>query len=509
MEQVAEERPDLRAKKVLVVDDNKRSGEVLQGMLTSMSFEVTLATSGAEAISDIEIADKSNTPFDIVYMDWQMPEMNGIVASRGIKALILSQQPKIIMVTTYGREELIQQAKTIHLDGLLFKPISRSLLIDATIQALGRQENQSGRTRFQIEIGLEKLRKIRWAKILLAEDNEINQQVVQEIIEQADLLVDIANNGKEAVRMVKEKEYEVILMDIQMPEMNGFEATEQIRRLEPPIKDIPIIAMTAHAMAGDREKSIAAGLNDHLTKPIDPEALFSALLKWIQPGQRVQPKNSLQTTTGGSRKTEINLPESIAGIDISDGLQRVGLNATLYKNLLVKFSNTYGDIRKQITTALEKNDKELAIRLAHTVKGVAGNIGAKDLQGAAEQIETTIQSSRDDDLGQLLDTLHDHTEAIMADLNEFVIAMEAHDKQSESGGEVIGDPQELLSLLQDLKPNIQKQKPKLAKDIMAKITTYTWEPSYQKEILNMKRLLNKFKFKDILPILDDLTSKMI
>lgn len=281
--------PDLRGKRVLVVDDNEASREILGDMLESMTFEVRQTVSGIEAVSEVKKADSDGIPYEVIYMDWQMPGMNGITASIKIKELDISHQPKIIMVTAYGREEIMKQAEDIKLEGFLVKPVTRSLLFDATMQAFGREGDRDISPKTDMDKDLDVLKDIRGARVLLVEDNEINQQVAQEILEQAYLVVDIANDGKEGVEMASKNQYDVILMDIQMPVMGGFEATENIRNLESDVRDIPIIAMTAHAMAGDREKSIEGGMNDHVTKPIDPDELFGSLLKWVKPGVREIP----------------------------------------------------------------------------------------------------------------------------------------------------------------------------------------------------------------------------
>jgi PAS domain S-box-containing protein len=268
--------PDLRGMKALVVDDNPTSREILGDMLESFSFDVTLAATGQEGIAEVEKADKDK-PYEMVIMDWKMPGMDGIEASKRIKEHPgLSHIPHIVMVTAYGREEVMQKAEKIGLDGLLLKPVSPSVLFDTIIQAHGEKVPDTSRiTQGQKEA--QALALIRGAKILLVEDNEINQQVAKEILEGADLIVSLADDGQQAVNMVKENHYDVILMDIQMPVMDGYTATREIRNLKPEIRNVPIIAMTAHAMAGDEEKSLQAGMNGHVTKPIDPDQMFTTL----------------------------------------------------------------------------------------------------------------------------------------------------------------------------------------------------------------------------------------
>ena len=288
---------DLRGTKALVVDDNATSREILKDMLESFTFEVTLAASGPEGITELENADKG-TPFELVVMDWKMPEMDGIEASRQIKSHTgLTKIPAIILVTAYGREEVMQQAEDAGLDGFLIKPVSPSVLFDASMQAFGQtlpEDSRAGRRDLKEAEGL---KNIQGAHVLLVEDNEINQQVASEILQGAGLNVTLAANGKEAIAAIEKNAYDAVLMDVQMPIMDGYTATKTIRKWEGGIgtkqnensdasdqkpvagsqKPLPIIAMTAHAMAGDAEKSIAAGMSDHVTKPIDPQQLFATL----------------------------------------------------------------------------------------------------------------------------------------------------------------------------------------------------------------------------------------
>jgi signal transduction histidine kinase/DNA-binding response OmpR family regulator len=258
---------DLRDMKVLVVDDNATSRDILQEMLESFTFEVTVAASGPEGITELESA-KEDKPFELVVMDWKMPGMDGIEASRRIKNLTgLSKIPAIVMVTAYGREEVMQQAEGVGLEGFLLKPVSPSMLFDATMQAFGETVPETSRVAQRHEQEAEALKHIRGAHVLLVEDNEINQQVAKEILEGAGLNVAIANNGQEAVNAVKETNYDAVLMDVQMPVMDGYTATRKIREWElkatepkdrkegsapsPQSSELPIIAMTAHAMTGD------------------------------------------------------------------------------------------------------------------------------------------------------------------------------------------------------------------------------------------------------------------
>jgi two-component system sensor histidine kinase/response regulator len=392
---------DLRGMKVLVVDDNATSRVILQEMLESFSFEVSLAASGEEGITELEDANEDK-PFELVIMDWKMPGMDGIEASKRIKDHEgLNKIPAIILVTAYGREEIIQQAEGVGLDGFLLKPVNPSMLFDNILQAFGEAVPETSRVVQRHEQEAEVLEHVRGANVLLVEDNEINQQVAKEILEGAGLVVTIANNGLEAVNAVKAGNYDAVLMDVQMPVMDGYTATKAIRKWEFGMGNegndpIPIIAMTAHAMAGDEDKSLQAGMNGHVAKPIDPDQLFSTLQKWIKPSEkRVQVQQPEIPAKGPEAVQTIpeeeGLPESLPEFDLADGLKRLQGNKKLYRRLLLSFATDYSGAANDIRIALEAKDFERTHSLVHNIKGLAGNLSATDLQASAVNLEKLVK----------------------------------------------------------------------------------------------------------------------
>jgi len=387
---------ELRGMKVLVVDDNATSRDILQEMLESFTFEVTVAASGPEGITELE-SSKEDRPFELVVMDWKMPGMDGIETSRRIKDHKgLSKIPAIVLVTAYGREEIMHKAEQVGLDGFLLKPVNPSILFDAIMQAFGEPVPETSRVAQRPEQEAEALKHIRGARVLLVEDNEINQQVAMEILQGAGLNVTVANDGQEAVNAVKENNYDVVLMDIQMPVMDGYTASREIRNLKSKIRNVSIIAMTAHAMAGDEQKSIETGMNDHVTKPIDPNQLFATLLKWIKPVAERTGGQKSQERDGPAKADHVKpvvdyLPESLPGFDLQTGLARLMGNKRLYRKLLLDFGANYGGAAGEIRGAVATGDFEQAHSLVHNLKGLAGNLEANDLQRAAVEIETLVR----------------------------------------------------------------------------------------------------------------------
>ena len=417
--------PDLHGMQVLVVDDSATAREVLKEMLASFGFQVSLAVDGEEAIKALE---KNTKPHDLVLMDWKMPGINGIEASQRIKNHPdLAKIPTIIMVTAYGHDKIMRQAYQAGLESFLIKPVSASVLFDTILQAFGKEVIETSRIAKRQKQQTEALQQIRGAKVLLVEDNEINQEVARELLEKAGLPVTIAVNGEEAVKMVKERDFEAVLMDVQMPVMDGFEATRKIRELQlkaqgstfnekitselsassfQPLaraRGLPIIAMTAHAMTGDQEKCMDAGMNDYVSKPIDPEKLFSALVRWIKPGKRVVPDYLLAKAAEDSHEDERIPLSGLPGISVKSGLTKVSGNRKLYRNLLGKFRRNYTSAADDISHAIKLNDPETATRLVHTIKGLAGNIGAQDLYLAAMDLETALRQDQINKMPRRLD----------------------------------------------------------------------------------------------------------
>jgi two-component system sensor histidine kinase/response regulator len=437
---------DLRGMRVLVIDDNASSREILQSLLETMSFEVTVAASAEEGIAELENEAKIR-PYRLVLMDWKMPGMDGIKATELIKNLpSLPQKPKVIIATAYGREEVMQRSEKVGVDGFLLKPVGQSVLFDSIMIALGKgaQERETvKRVNCRDE---EELRKIRGARVLLAEDNEINQQVAEEILQQAGLVVRSANNGKEAVEMVKAGNFDVVLMDIQMPLMGGFEATQEIRRNER-FQDLPIIAMTAHAMAGDHEKSIEAGMNDHLTKPIDPDQLISALVKWVKPADR-ETSEGLSESSSESKKAQDILPAHLPGISIASGLGRVAGNRQLYTKLLCKFKDGQENAVDQIKAALQAGDKETASLIAHTVKGVSGNLGGDNLYRAAAELEKAIKEGKNLDL--FMAEFDSQLTVVIDGIRLIEERLTAQKEPEDSGAETLVNREAVKTLLQEI-----------------------------------------------------------
>jgi CheY-like chemotaxis protein/HPt (histidine-containing phosphotransfer) domain-containing protein len=309
-----------------------------------------------------------------------MPGLDGLEASRSVKSdATLARPPAIVLVTAFGRDEIRQEAERLELDGFLVKPVTKSMLVDTLVGLFA--EVGDGAVAAPAADGGAPLMD---ARILLAEDNEINQQIAVELLEGAGAKVTVAGNGREAVETLSERgagAFDVVLMDVQMPEMDGYQATARIRS-DARFASLPIVAMTAHATTEERERCLAAGMVDHVAKPIDPDVLIETVARHLG---KVAP---VPVTRG---------EKDALAFDEEDGLRRVRGNRDLYAKLVRRFVEDQRTVVGDIAAARARGDDELAVRLAHTLKGVAGNIGAKLVQSAAGKLEKLLRENGDAD----------------------------------------------------------------------------------------------------------------
>ena len=387
-------KKDLESKRVLVVDDNDAAVEIMTEMLKEMSMQVESANSGERALELILEAD-NKTPFDIIVTDWHMPPgMNGIELVKSINHFKLKKPPSSILFSNVSQDELSNEAKKQGIEHILTKPVNASVLFEVILSIFNLDTTTSSKID-RVEVAPKSrisLEKIKGSKILVAEDNLLNQQIAQELLTDEGFKVTIANNGKEAVDLVNNEDFDVVLMDMQMPEMDGLEATMKIR--ETFASDtLPILAMTANASEEDRDKCLKAGMDAHITKPIDPEVLMSELCKWITPkdiDEKVQePPKKAQSN---------NAIVAIEGIDIKAALRVVAGKQSLLNKMLTTFVADQSQATDAIKDALQNKDNELAKRLAHTLKGTAASIGAMQLQEIAAKIEGYFTKPYDDEV---------------------------------------------------------------------------------------------------------------
>lgn len=482
---------ELRGLRALVVDDNPSAREVLSERLSSFTFNTSTANNAEQAFQLLEQAEQEGRPFRLVLMDWRMPGVNGVEAGRRIKhGGELIQVPAVILITGYGREEVMRQAEAAGLDGFLIKPVSPSTLFDMVIRVLSGagEDSRSHRPRQGGYLN---------GLVLLVEDNAINQQVAQEILQGMGLEVDVVSNGNLALDALHAGEYDLVLMDIQMPEMDGYSATRQIRA-EPRFEHLPVIAMTAHAMSGERDHCLAAGMNEHIPKPIDPVRLFAVLSRWLK-----QVENAPEHL---DKDDDVTLPENLPGIDLDWGLERIGGNRRLFRKLLREFAVNHGHAPEILMRHLAEGDLDSAKRELHTLKGVAGNIGALALQREAarlEQVLMTDERVQDIDLPAsfraAFTTVFDGMIAMQQ--NEEPAATSMHDKGSGAADDNVG------GLLDKLQPMLTEGEPD-AINVLIQLERLLSDEAQLEQLNRIAMQIDNYDFDGALRSLNRLSTKL-
>ncbi|MEI6413490.1 MAG: response regulator [Pseudomonadota bacterium] len=385
----------LAALRVLVADDNDSVRKVLRGMLETLVAEIDLAASGAEAIAAVRRADAAGKRYDLVLMDWQMPELDGIATAQQIKAdTTLTQPPPLVMmVTAFSRDDINTKTRLASINGFLVKPVSHAMLVES-LNALFAPEQKALDQAVETPVNDDAF-DLAGLRVLLTEDNKINQLVAIELLESWGVVVTVANNGQEALEKLDASDspgYDLILMDLQMPVMDGYEATRCVRA-QRCHDTLPIIAMTAHAMVEEQQRCRAAGMNAHVSKPIDPAFLYNTLKPWHKPAHDTlalsPPRPPIMTAEA------LPLP-AIPGLDVENALRRLSGNVALYRSLWQQFDEQQAGAAAAITAALDRGDRDQARRTAHQIKGIAGNLGATPLGDAAALLETAIERGVDD-----------------------------------------------------------------------------------------------------------------
>jgi two-component system sensor histidine kinase/response regulator len=372
--------------RIYVVADGKKTRIILRERLESMSFEVEEFASGTDCVERLKKACLADDIPSLILLDHKMPDPDGLETARRIGALDLPAMPRMMLLTAFSSEIAAEDCRSAGITEVLQKPITPSRLFDAIIRIAG----QTPRTAMPdggMGILERQLKRLAGTRILLAEDNEVNQDVTVGLLAEVGILADIAPNGAKAIEMLERYPYPLVLMDMQMPEVDGIEATHRIRARDE-WKKLPIIALTANAMQQDEERCIAAGMDGYIPKPIDPSRLWATLVEWISP----------QDPEGDARpaptRVAVAPPQrEIPGLNLALGLSHVSGNRALFDSVLSKFLSSSGESGKYIKEALEGNDLERARLLVHSMKGTSGTIGAEGLFAATERLEQAIRGN--------------------------------------------------------------------------------------------------------------------
>jgi CheY-like chemotaxis protein len=437
----------LSSLKALVVDDNANARDINQQVIAGFGLQVEVASSGREAISMIQEHAQS-AAFDMVFMDWKMPEMDGIQTVQQIQEQGFDLD--VIMVTAFGRDELTKEADVINIDAVLTKPVTPSHLFDTIVQVRKIEVFEQTRREVQQQGANLDIAQLQGANILVAEDNDVNQELITELLKSNGINCTVCDDGAQAVEYLKQNEVDGVLMDCQMPVMDGYTATKVIRH-QLGLKEIPVIALTANALAGDREKAIEAGMNDHIPKPINVNSLFSTMAKWITPAS----PNAV-TQSGDLVKVvneqDLVLPE-FGGLDTEVGLANAADNKALYLKLIGKFASEDNTPIDDLNAAYSEERIDDLQRIAHTIKGVTATLGAQEVSDLAAVLEQqaedkAVQPKSIEALGRELLPLQQSLQEFVTQRDTSEVS-EADNSQNVSDEDMLAFLQQLAQLLDD------------------------------------------------------------
>lgn len=482
-----ERMQDLRGKKIMVVDDNQSARQIMSEMLIHLGFRVVACSSGAEAIETLKKASTDSSAFDLVFMDWSMPGMDGLEACKRILEDQDIETPIMVIVSAYGSGDVMKETDRLGLGGFLMKPVNPSTIVDTMMDLFHRELPGAGRSKKRsFAKPYEIARSIRGARILLAEDNDLNQEVALGLLRQAGLSVTLAVDGRDAVEKMNSG-FHAVLMDVQMPNMDGYEATRAIRSRKE-FDGIPIIAMTANAMKRDLELAQEAGMVSHVSKPVDPARLFRTLLEHIQPDP-AKPFDTLADTAGEASSPVVStetLPSSLPGIDLEQGLYHLGGNVDAYLKFMARFATGQQGFATQVQDLVQRGENADARRSAHSMKAMAGNLGATGLSELAAELEQAL--SADLPPGALITRLEDELRLVLGSLGAWLETQKP--VAEESTGHVE---------LEELGNSLQKIKALLADDDMTAIGALealgpNLGPEYREGLAELSKLAGNYDF---------------
>ncbi len=522
--------PDIRGINVLVVDDCADSRSIMANMLTSLEFKVETLSSGIDALHRLQAATEEKEPVDLVLMDWKMPGVDGLESSRKIRGELQLTLPIIIM-TAFAKEVHRAEVEQAGANGFLTKPIFQSTLFDAIMDAFGKGglRKKGAKTDFTTRASMYKKR-LQGCNILVAEDNFTNQEVAKAILASAGVLVTIVANGEEAVEAVKNGLYDAVLMDVQMPRMNGYQATRQIRKL-PGGDDLPIVAMTAHAMKGDEEKCLEAGMNGYVAKPINQDRFFYTLWRVLKNRKRIEEQHvdgftdqvddvpvfegeAVTAAEHGGNELELvgisEIQKKLPGIDVAAVLQLTGLEWQIFLDILVGFFEDNKGTVREIQDALGENDSTTLLGLAHRLNGSAANIGAHEVQAIAEELEIACDTQASPDIikkltKRLLQAL-DGLLGQLTSLSETIEKVGDESLENDSGGvpgllletlaEAIdrANPEEIQEIIAEIKEQVAGRKI-IAPSLLNLLEIQTRRYDYDKALQTVAQIRNSMEEK--------------
>ena len=479
---------ELKGISLLIVDDNSSALLILSSMAKSFGMTVDTAESGRLALEKISAAGQAGRPYSLVVTDWQMPEMNGVEMLKQLRSSSPGNLPSVIMVTAYAKDKAVQsiEENLVEVSHVLTKPVTPSSLLESFGVALDRR-----RMLPQLDINPQTgasaaMLALRGARILLVEDNEMNQELAKELLSDAGMQVILANNGLEALNLLAEdKQFDGILMDCQMPVMDGYTATREIRKIRE-LDHIPIVAITANTMAGDRELVIEAGMSDHIGKPLNVNAMFITMAKWFKPAGRFDAA-TYAVDAASKKSTAGRLPSELAGINITLGMANMMKNENLYLRLLLRFRESQDNFKQRFQMALSDADAQAAQRCAHNLKSTAGSVGATQLEAMAASLEAACAQTQ---TMQALEPLVDQVDAEVRRVVQSLSQLSVGENLEKFSGQV--DVQQVRKLQEALLKALGDGDARAVK--LWSTNRAVFAHAYPCDWSNMDRALNAFDF---------------
>ena len=490
---------ELRSLHVLVVDDCEENRRIVFNYLKSFGYTVEIAESGKKALTMIENMEKKDTPLDLVLMDRLMPETDGLEISGQIREKS-AKPPRIIMMTTFGSDLEPAEAENLGIQAFLIKPVYQSALFDAIMDVFGKSKHKSMIPHSTATTDLTMhMSRLKGFRILAVEDNPTNLEIAVAILERAGIKADTATNGREAVEKISRNRYDAVLMDVQMPEMDGLQATRKIRS-DPALIDLPIIAMTAHAMKGDEEKCMAAGMDGYVPKPVDQKRLFEVLwclLKDRSPVTETKPfPSETETKTEPWVFTGKSFPDKVPGINIRESMKSLNLGPDIYRKILFGFRKNNLDVAESIRKAIMENDTDRILLLAHTLKGSSGNIGAHNLESASRDLEAAVMKHADQ---SLLDTMAKRVVETLHVVLSSILKLEKSG-DSETSGDIFSpdlNNGRFPEALNELANALRRADPEEINHVFNSLEAYAqWEKKSE-----IKRLIEQYNYQEALAVL--------
>ncbi len=487
---------ELTGLRVLVADDNASARDILKGMANDFGIECTVVNDGDTALTSIVDAEKSEHPYEMIFMDWQMPNLDGISCIKKLQHELGVEAPSVIMVTAYGKDEAMGSARDqgVDLQAVLSKPITASTLLDTISDTLGRglirknEHNPRSQRHFQT------IQKLHGAHLLLVEDNLVNQELMLDLLSSNFISAKVANNGREAIEILESGEhFDGVLMDIQMPVMDGYTAATHIRK-NSKFDKLPIIAMTANVLAKDIQKASETGMDDHIGKPINVTDMFITIAKWVTP---LHP-NTISEVTDPASVDDPKHVEEIPHLNLIEtemGLMRAQNKTSLYKRLLKSFSKSLGEFEETFNESLSNSLLD-ARREAHTLKGTAANLGAMSISTVAATLEKVCDPEADSqDVNSHLQMVLDTITPVLAELDEKLLNQQDDDNdasllvKTENLMPMLNKLLELLNdfdseateLIYEIEPLVESGKTKqVIKEISELVSQYEFEEAASK-----------------------------